>query len=336
MKVIRSLDELGALNLAASAVAIGMFDGVHTGHKMVLESALRQARQQSDAQGGKIPAVVFTFANHPQNLLSNSTPPLLSTLAERLHAFEALGMDIAVVPDFSPALRDLTPERFVKDILLAQLGAQSVSIGYDHHFGKNRAGNGEVLQVLGDTLGFDVQVIAPVRLDDEENHDIVSSTLIRKLLGYGDVAAANALLGYRYILSGPVAEGFARGRQLGFPTANVNAPAERLMPATGVYAGYAHLHHETYPAVCNIGFAPTFDGGTPEKRMEVFLLDYNGPDFYNETLGFEFVDKIRDEQKFDSKDALIAQIKKDCTLAQGILRELENNEPSGEVHHKLR
>ena len=170
MKVIRSLEDL---QLPASAVAIGMFDGVHTGHRMVLESTLRKAH----ALG--LPATVFSFANHPQGVVSNSTPQLLSTLEERLMAFEAAGIDIAVVPDFTPAMRELTPDQFIHDVLLAKLGAKSISIGYDHHFGKNRAGNSDLLKTIGDRLGFDVQVIAPVRI---ENHEIVSSSLIRKLL----------------------------------------------------------------------------------------------------------------------------------------------------------
>ena len=315
MLIVRSLDDLENNGKPpASAVAIGMFDGVHLGHRMVLESAIRQARVLG------VPAAVFSFANHPQTLLSNFTPQLLSTFEERMAAFEAMGFDTAVMPDFTPAMRDLSPEAFVKEVLIGKLGVQSVSVGYDHRFGKNRAGNGDVLQACGDRLGFDVQVIAPVRVAEAEHHEIVSSTLIRKLLSYGDVGEAAVLLGRPYALSGNVIEGFARGRTLGFPTANLDIPKERLMPATGVYAGWASREGETYPAVCNIGFSPTFDAdGVPGKRMEVFLMDYTGVDFYGCPLTFTFVQKVRNEEKFASKDALVAQIRRDCEEARGLL-----------------
>lgn len=300
MQVYRTVE---SVRLPASAVAIGMFDGVHVGHVMVLESALRQAR----ALG--VPSVVISFANHPQTLTSQTPTQLLSTLEERLRAFEAMGFDAALILDFNAWLKNLPAPDFIRLILQEHLGVNSVTVGYDHRFGKNRAGDGEMLKAAGQAAGFAVQIIDPVRTAD--GGQIVSSTLIRKLLSFGDLAQANRLLGHPYQLSGPVEEGLQRGRQLGFPTANLAVPADRLIPANGTYGGYAILNGRGYPAVCNIGLSPTF-GDQPRKRVEVHLLGYEGPAFYGDTLTMAFLEKLREEERFADAEALVAQIRRDC------------------------
>lgn len=309
MQIFRSIQEV---SLPASACAIGMFDGIHVGHVMVLENALREARIRN------IPSVVVSFANHPQFLISQTPTQLLSTLEERLQRFEAMGFDYALILDFDEWLKDLTAETFISLILCEHLGVRSVTVGYDHRFGRNRAGDGELLRQAGAKRGFDVQIIDPVRTllePAESGGQIVSSTLIRKLLAYGDVEQANRLLGHPYHLQGVVEQGMQRGRKLGFPTANLAIEPHRLIPANGTYGGQAELNGKIYPAVCNIGLCPTF-GDQTAKKVEVHLLGYEGPDFYGASLKMTFCHKIRDEQKFPSVDALIAQIRQDCASVQ--------------------
>lgn len=300
MQVYRSVE---SIQLPASAVAIGMFDGVHVGHAMVLENALKEARLLG------VPSVVISFANHPQTLTSQTPTQLLSTLEERLKAFEAMGFDAALILDFNEWLKNLPAPDFIRMILIEHLGVKSVTVGYDHRFGKNRAGDGDMLKAAGQAHGFDVQIIDPVRTAD--GGQIVSSTLIRKLLSFGDLEQANRLLGHPYSISAPVETGLQRGRELGFPTANLAVAADRLVPANGTYGGFAILNGRGYPAVCNIGLSPTF-GDQPRKRVEVHLLGYEGPAFYGDTLTMVFLEKLRDEQQFPGVEALVAQIRKDC------------------------
>jgi riboflavin kinase/FMN adenylyltransferase len=309
MQVYRSIH---AISLKASACAIGMFDGVHVGHIMVLENALRESRLLN------VPSVVISFANHPQFLISQTPTQLLSSLEERLQTFEQMGFDYALILDFDEWLKNLPAEEFIRLVLQEHLGVKSVTVGYDHRFGKNRAGDGAMLQLAGEQAGFDVQIIDPVRIktdDAEAGGQIVSSTLIRKLLAYGDVEQANRLLGKPYHLVGIVEKGVQRGRELGFPTANLAVENHRLIPANGTYGGYAILQGKQYLAVCNIGLCPTF-GDQAQKRVEVHLLGYDGPAFYDEPLYMTFLQKIRDEQKFPSVDALVQQIRKDCQSVQ--------------------
>lgn len=307
MRVVRSIDEI---QLEASACAIGMFDGVHVGHVMVLENALREARIHG------VPSVVISFANHPQMLISKTPTQLLSSLEERLSAFEGLGFEYALILDFNEWLKDLPAEEFIELILVKHLGVKSVTVGYDHRFGRNRAGDGEMLKAAGQRLGFETDVIDPVRTSD--GGQIVSSTLIRKLLAFGDVEQANQLLGHPYMVTGTVEKGLQRGRQLGFPTANLAVEPHRLVPANGTYGGYAILNGQTYAAVCNIGLSPTF-GDQAQKRVEAHLLGYEGPDFYGQEVGMILIQRIRDEVKFPSVDALVAQIRTDCNQVLEVL-----------------
>lgn len=316
---------VNAISLNASACAIGMFDGVHVGHVMVLENALREARLLG------MPSVVISFANHPQFLISQTPTQLLSSLEERLQAFKEMDFDYALILDFDEWLKSLPADEFIRLVLLEHLGTKSVTVGYDHRFGKNRVGDGTMLQQAGQQYGFDVQIIDPVRIATEpaeSGGQIVSSTLIRKLLSFGDIEQANRLLGHSYHLTGTVEEGMQRGRQLGFPTANIATNPHRLVPAIGTYGGYAKLNGQQYAAVCNIGLCPTF-GDQTQKRVEVHLLGYDGPAFYGETLTMVFVHKIRDERKFPNADELVRQIRQDCQQVREALAQNSALEPSG-------
>ena len=309
MHTCRTLDELAQFNWGNqpfSACAIGMFDGIHAGHQVVLQHALRRARINN------LTPAVFTFANHPQSLLNETPTPLLSSLEERLAIFERLGFELALVLDFTPDLKNLSAHDFVRQILLDGLHVKSVSVGYDHRFGKGRQGDGEFLTDEGQAHGFDVAIIEPVTLDNQ----IISSTLIRKLLTYGELDKANALLGRPYTLSGKVIHGHHRGQRIGFPTANVQLDPDRLVPALGVYAGWAQwgLEQEVIPMVCNIGLSPTF-GDILQPQLEVHVLDRT-LELYDKPLRVFFTHRIRKEQRFDSIDALTAQIKTDCQTAR--------------------
>lgn len=306
MKLFRTLDSVA---IGPSACAMGMFDGVHLGHRMVLEQAIRSAKIKG------LSSVVFTFTNHPQSVISASPTPLLSTLEERIQAFESLGFDAVLLLDFTPALREMPAEEFIQTILLNTLCVKVVSIGYDHRFGKGRQGDGSYLKAQGDRFGFEVHIIEPIRVD----HQIISSTLIRKLLSYGDLEQANRYLGHPYTLIGTVVKGEQRGRRIGFPTANLQVEPGLLTPAQGVYAGTARLagENEERPAVCNIGTAPTF-GDQSQPRVEVHLLD-SKQNLYGQQLIFTFLHRLREERNFPSVTMLVAQLEQDCATAKALL-----------------
>ncbi|MCA9806961.1 MAG: bifunctional riboflavin kinase/FAD synthetase [Cyanobacteria bacterium HKST-UBA06] len=311
MKVFGQLGDVNWPGDINSACAIGQFDGVHLGHQMVLSNALRKAAILNG------PSVVFTFANHPQSLISKTPTPLLSTLDERLERFEVMGFDAALVLAFTPELMAMPAVAFVQQILIETLHVKAVSVGYDHRFGKDRQGDGAFLSEQGKQHGFDVVIVEPV----SRNHQIISSTVIRKLLTYGDLTTANALLGYPYPLTGTVVHGLGRGQQINVPTANIELPPNRLLPANGVYAGYATLldSHMRWPAVANMGVCPTF-GAQATPRLEVHLLDYDGETLYGRNLRFECIDRLRPEQSFASVEALVEQIQLDIAQARQILQ----------------
>jgi riboflavin kinase/FMN adenylyltransferase len=284
----------------------------------VLENALRDAR----VNGWQ--SVVFCFSNHPQSLLSQSPPKLLSSAEQRLSTFEQMGFDHAVMIPFDTQIQHVSPRQFVETILIHGLNAHSVTVGYDFRFGEHGAGETHFLAQCGTTFGFKAQIIQPIRSQDQ----IISSTIIRKLLTYGDLEQANRLLGYPYRLEGTVIQGDGRGRTIGFPTANLAIAPERLIPATGTYSGIATVSGKKYPAVCHIGTCPTFLENQLEKRVEIHVLDYQGEAFYGTSMQFEFLHKLRDEQKFNSADALVAQIHQDCAKARVVAEQWQEQSGS--------
>ncbi len=311
MKIFRTLESVHLEK--PTACAIGMFDGVHLGHHMVLEQAIRAARIEN------LDSAVFTFANHPQSIVSQTPTPLLSTLDERLAEFNRMGFDVALVLDFTPQLRDIQAEDFVQTILLDTLHEKAVSVGYDHRFGKDRLGDGAFLKAAGERYGFQVEIVEPVRVGNQ----IISSTLIRKLLSYGDLNRANTLLGRPYTVTGKVISGVGRGKTIGFPTANMEIPSNRLIPAHGVYVGWVQMDDESIhrPAICNIGLAPTF-GDQNQSRVEVHLLDFVG-NLYEKAMTFHFLERLREERAFPSVTELVDQVKRDCQSARSLLESRE-------------
>ena len=300
-----------------AAIAIGNFDGVHLGHRALIDRARELARTHGAL------AVALTFDPHPSAVVGSRTaPPMLASLDRRLELLDAAGVDAVVVEPFTPELAALSPSAFVDDILVGALRARAVIVGYDFTYGHARAGTTETLRAHG---GFDVAIVPAVELEGE----VVSSTRIRAALSGGDVALAARLLGRPWDVDGVVVHGAKRGRAIGIPTANI-APASDLVVAPGIYAvtldvdergGRADVEAgagRAMPAVASLGRNPTFveQGGLV---LEVHVLDWDG-DLYDRRVRTTFVSRIRDELKFDSVDALVAQIHRDIDVARQALR----------------
>lgn len=292
-----------------SVVTVGTFDGVHLGHQAVLRYLLERARVRSG------PSVAVTFDPHPREVVHGAAVPLLTTVDERAEVFESLGLDRFIVIPFTRDFAALPAEAFVEDVLVGRIGVQEVVIGYDHAFGRDREGDARLLERLGRRHGFTVDVI-PAQVEAEH---VVSSTEIRSLLvDRGDVREAARRLGRAYGLGGTVVAGDARGRTIGFPTANLAVDHPRkVVPRTGVYAVRARVEGgRTYGGMMNIGVRPTFGGDT--LRLEAHLFDFEG-DLYGRALRIEFVDRIRDERRFDGVAALVEQLSQDRARCIAIL-----------------
>jgi riboflavin kinase / FMN adenylyltransferase len=291
-----------------SGITIGAFDGVHLGHKALIQQAVRGARRQGWQ------AVVVTFDPLPGQILDPEGYRLLSTLAERIERFERLGVDGLVVLPFDRALM-ATPAAAFIEMLTRHLALSGLWIGPDFRLGKDREGDIAFLRAVGAREGFTVEVLHDTV---EWRGEPVRSSRIREALAAGDLAQANGCLGYPYALTGEIVHGDRRGRDLGFPTANLAAPEERLLPANGVYVCRATLGSETLGAVTNVGTRPTFDDSPP--TVEAFLLDFSG-DVYGRTMRLEFLERLRPELKFASAAALIKQMRHDEADARAWLQD---------------
>ncbi|TDJ69327.1 MAG: bifunctional riboflavin kinase/FAD synthetase [Planctomycetota bacterium] len=304
--------ELGRGDAAPSVVSIGVFDGVHLGHQAILAANVCRA-----AELGAVPTVV-TFRDHPKRVLLGRAPRTLTTLEHRLQLFQRAGIEHTLALQFDADLRRVSAEDFTRELLVAELGAKSFVLGFDSKFGRDREGGPEFLM----ELGFDVQVVPEVDVDRRA----VSSTAIREAVELGDLAGAARMLGRAVSVFGEVVRGDALGRQIGFPTANLDLHHE-LHPPTGVYACLARRRNPAdrselpaaHPAVANIGYRPTVAGTRPERPLvEVHLLDFEG-DLYGEHLELEFVACLRGEVRFDGLEALGEQIARDVADARRVL-----------------
>ncbi|RAJ87806.1 riboflavin kinase/FMN adenylyltransferase [Chitinophaga dinghuensis] len=309
MQVHRDLDHLPEFRNAV--VTIGTFDGVHLGHRYILQ----QLEQAAAACNGE--TVIVTFDPHPREVLGSSAQPvkLLTTLPEKIALLEKQGIDHLVVVPFTRAFSELSAQAYLEDFLIARFHPHTIIIGYDHRFGHNREGGLELLEVEKEKFGFEL-----IEIPQQVVHDLtVSSTKIRKSLQDGNIRLANELLGYRYFMTGTVVHGDKMGRQLGFPTANLKLADERkLIPEEGIYAVQVSLnrHWTTIPAVMSIGTRPTFNG--TDLRLEVHIFDFNR-EIYGQTLTVYFEEYIRANQKFDNIDDLVKQISADAEKAKEIL-----------------
>jgi riboflavin kinase/FMN adenylyltransferase len=290
------------------AVSIGVFDGVHLGHRQMLQALFNDA-----ASLGDLPMGAITFDRHPlATIAPERAPELISTPDERLALFEEAGLDFAAVLTFDERMRALPPDEFVRLVLADGLGARLVVVGAGFRFGLNAAGDVDELRRLGDHFGFAVEAIQLL----ETGSGPISSTLIRRALADGDVGAAAGLLGRPFSRTGRVVAGDHRGAGIGFPTANLEIRPGLVIPGRGVYAAYARIADGRLPGVVNIGVRPTFDG--VRQVVETHLLDFSG-DLYGSDLTLEFVERLRPEQKFDSVAALVDQIGADVDSARSLL-----------------
>jgi len=289
--------------------ALGNFDGMHRGHMRLLERVRRQAGER----GGT--PVAVTFDPHPPRVLRpDKAPPLLMTLEQKLEAFERAGMQGAAIVRFTPELARWEPETFVEGVLIDWLRVAEVWVGANFLFGHNRAGTYTLLRALGEDRGFRADKIDPVRYKDF----VVSSTRVRHLIAEGRVDEAAALLGHHYFLDGVVVHGDHRGRELGFPTANLQTVNE-LIPAHGIYATIAVVDGVHHPSVTSIGVRPMFADG--RVVIEVHLLD-GAQDLYGRSIRLALVQWLREEQMFETIEALRAQIAADCAQAASLFEQM--------------
>jgi riboflavin kinase/FMN adenylyltransferase len=287
-------------------LTIGVFDGVHLGHRHLIARLTELAKKQGLASG------VITFSQNPKGVLSpQSQLPFLTDIERRIELIKDEGVDEVIPLTFTPELAALTPKEFLK-LLKKHLRMKGLVIGPDFALGKNREGNTDVLRNLSEETGFSLTVVPPLKIDGE----VVSSTAIRQALAEGDMKQAQKLMGRPFRLHGRVARGDKRGAELGFPTANLETGAEQALPADGVYTSRAFINARAYPAMTNIGFQPTFGG---DKRLvEVYLLDYRG-DLYGRELAVEIIERLRGEIKFDSPEELKKQIAEDVKRGKATL-----------------
>jgi riboflavin kinase/FMN adenylyltransferase len=292
-----------------SAITIGKFDGVHVGHRAVL------ARLRSIAARDRLQAVAVTFDRNPLALLApDKCPESLVSIPQKLRLLATTGVDASLVLHFDRELASLAPEAFVRDILVDALQARAVLVGADFRFGSRGAGDVALLTELGAEHGFDVEVVGDVRPSDDRR---VSSTWVRELLAEGDVRRAAELLGHTPTVRGLVVHGAARGRELGFPTANLSPESEGLIPADGVYAGWLTDGGVRYPAAISVGNNPTFEG-VPKKQVEAYVLDRD-IDLYDHVVDVEFVERIRGMVAFTTIDDLIVQMRRDVDEVRGLV-----------------
>ena len=297
-----------------TAVTIGTFDGVHTGHQKIFEELIKTARQS------KKKSVVFTFEPHPRKVLknNNSKLDLINIIEEKIELFNLMPLDFLVIQKFSKKFSKINPLDFVKDFLVKELNLKYLIVGYDHQFGKNRNGTFDSLQKYSQLFGFSLK-----KIDVYENFKtVVSSTKIRSLISSGKIEMANKLLGYNYFFSGIVTKGNGIGKELGFATANLQISKEKVHPQNGVYVVYAYVKKVRHSAMMNVGYNPTFENVIlNEKKFEVHIFDFM-ENIYGEIIKIELIKKIRDEVKFESKDKLMDQLKIDKQTSLSIIQEL--------------
>jgi riboflavin kinase/FMN adenylyltransferase len=301
---VRRYQSLGDLPLGAPrrVVAIGTFDGVHLGHQAVIRRALEIGAERG------LPAMALTFEPQPIAVLRPELrPAVLTPIGLKSQLIERLGVDELLVVPFTKAFSRIRAERFAEMLVSAPIGAEAVVVGENFRFGHGGAGTAEMLRQFGRSR--DLQVESPATVTSPDGKPI-SSTRIRRLVATGQVAEALPLLARPHSVEGVVVPGDQRGRAIGIPTANLEVPPELALPSRGVYAGRAVLESSRSAAAINIGVAPTFTGAEPRAllRVEAFLLDHDGRDIYGDTMRIEFLERLRDERRFESPEALVAQV----------------------------
>jgi len=284
-----------------TVVTVGTFDGVHLGHRAVLEEIVERARRRRRA------SILVTFDRHPLTVVRpEDAPPLLTTPDEKKEILVQTGLDYVAFVRFTREVSRLSPEAFVRGYLVGRFRVRELVIGYDHGFGRGRSGDIETLRTLGRELGFDVDVVGEVRADGDE----ISSTRIRTAIAEGRIEDAVRGLGRPYSFEGPVVHGLGRGRDLGFPTANLEPPGGRkLLPPSGIYAVQASFRTKIRDGLLHVGPRPTFAGSPPS--VELYVLDFDG-DLYGERVRVEVLSRLRDVRPFASPEELVEQMRRDA------------------------
>lgn len=305
MEIIPGIEAIPE-DMGATVISIGMFDGVHRGHQKIIHIAREKARELG------LRCVVFTFDRHPLEVIApGNHPKLLSSSAQKLRLLEELDVDIVLMAHFDEAFCGISAHRFVEELLFRRLGAREVVLGTNFKFGKGGEGNVEFLRKFGAGHGMDVEAVPLLR----ENDMVISSTFIRTMIEKGEIEKARGILGWDYMIEGIVVKGDARGRKLGFPTANIEVHDNRCIPARGVYSGEAHLEHRVLPAVTYIGDIPTFaHSGMGKQRIEVHIPGWD-EELYDRFLGISFKKRLRGETAFPDASALQEQIREDILIA---------------------
>ena len=293
-----------------TVATVGTFDGIHRGHQAVLREVVRRA-----GETGERTSLLVTFDPHPLEVVNPSAAPRLLTLSDEKRALAAgLGVERVEVVAFTPELARLGPEEFVRDVLRARFGMQELVLGYDHGFGRGRAGDVEMVRRLARDDGFAMEVVAAVK----DEGQAISSSLIRTAVAHGDLASAERGLGRPYSVRAVVERGAGRGRTIGVPTINLTSPDPRkLLPPDGVYAVRVEVEGRRYGGMMNQGARPTF--GVHARGLEVHLFAFSG-DLYGVTVTVEWVRRLRDTQTFPSRQALVDQIERDAVAARAILK----------------
>jgi len=293
-----------------SVVTVGTFDGVHQGHRYLIETVVQKARERNAR------SVVISFDPHPRDIINPGSDGIkqLTTIEERREILEEIGIDVLLIIPFTRDFSLISSEEFVKEIVYDKVGVSEFVIGYDHHFGKDRSGTIETVENIGKKLNFDAFIVSKKEMGEVT---VSSTTIRRELSENGNVVQASNLLGRAYRLNGIVIHGDKRGRKIGYPTANLKAEhRNKVIPKNGVYAVKVRVGEEWYGGMMNIGHRPTFD--KIELRLEVNIFNFD-EDIYGQTIQVRFINRLRDEVKFDGIDELVAQLDRDKENALGEL-----------------
>ncbi len=304
---MKHVDSLQAVSLHNSWLTIGVFDGVHRGHQQIVRGLT------SGAHAAGAPAVVVTFWPHPATVLGGAEVKCLTTPGERADLLSGLGIDVVITLTFDRALADTSAQDFVGQ-LQNRLDFHHLLIGYDFALGKGREGNAARLTEIGTRMNYLVEVIPAV--SDESG--VISSTEIRKLVATGDIAEAASLMGHPFSVHGPVVHGDSRGHSLGFPTANIDHPAGKILPSNGVYACRAWIDGSSHAAAVNVGIRPQFHTDARKPLVEAHILDFER-ELYGQDVRLEFIARLRNEAKFESVEALVNQMRQDVSQARELL-----------------
>lgn len=299
MTIIKSLDEV--INVENTVVTIGNFDGIHKGHIKLIKEAVKEAKTKN------YKSVVFTFKNHPMRYFRADSIKHIITNEEKVKIFEDLGVDIVFMIPFDEYMTKISATDFVKTILHEKLKCKMVIVGHDFTFARNKEGNASLLESLGKKYNMKVKVIEPIKIKGRR----VSSSYIRNLINDGNVSEIKNFLGRNYFLEGEVIHARKIGRTIGFPTANLKAEDKLIIPKNGIYAVKVYVKNKVYYGATNIGYNPTVNGKV--LSIETNIIDFD-EEIYGEIIRVEFLDRIRDEKKFNSLDELKSQLRKDVNF----------------------